>query len=129
MKYLLVLIFLINFLEANYISWHYDFDKAHHKAVEEKKYLIALLLDKEISQYRDMIKKVFMNNEYIDEINDNFISVIIVKDQKKTYPVELLYTLEYPALFFLDNEELFICKPLLGKITPEMLESHLKICR
>ncbi|MCW8838491.1 MAG: thioredoxin family protein [Thiovulaceae bacterium] len=129
MKFLLIFLFFVNLLDANYILWHYDFDKAHHKAVKEKKLLMALLLDKKASEYKEMMQEVFINNDYVDEINNNFISVLIIKDQKKTYPVELLYTLDYPALFFLNNEELFICDPLIGKITQKKIIHHLKSCK
>jgi hypothetical protein len=63
-----------------------------------------------------------MNQKYIDTINEKYISVLIIKDQKSSYPIEMLYTFTYPSLFFLDENELFIHEPLRGDITPEKLK-------
>jgi len=41
----------------------------------------------------------------------------------------MLYTLEYPSLFILDNRELFVCEPIRGNVTPDKLKSYLEECK
>jgi len=69
-----------------------------------------------------------MNQNYIDRLNREFISVFIIKNQKRSYPIEMLYSHEYPALFFLDENELFICDPISGNITPTLIRKELNKC-
>ena len=73
-----------------------------------------------------MLRSTFMNQAYISYINENYVAVLITKAQTQSYPIELLYTLEYPALFFLDSHEIYTKDALFGYITPETLNAHLK---
>jgi len=90
---------------------------------------MVLLIQKDSKLNKKVLIDTFMNQNYIDEINDKFISILITQNQKKSYPIELLYTVEYPALFFLNNLEVYICEPLRGGITPKRLKKHLLECR
>jgi len=116
-------------LHANHVSWYGDFDKAHQQALKENKNLMVLLIKKDCKECVLALKNSFLNKPYIEEINNDFISVIVTKNQKSSYPIEMLYTFTYPSLFFLDNRELFICKPIMGEITPDRLYIHLKKCK
>ncbi|MCD6191642.1 MAG: thioredoxin family protein [Sulfurimonas sp.] len=116
-------------LNASHISWYGNFDKAHQAAIKENKKLMVLLIKKDCKPCQYSIKTTFLNQPYIKDINDNYISVIVTKNQKESYPIEMLYTFEYPTLFFLDNRELFVCEPLIREVTPERLKNHLKLCR
>lgn len=129
MRFLFFLSFLVISLSASHIRWFGDFELAHKEAIKEHKHLMVLLFEKNNSTCQDLIKTTFTNRLYIDEINENYISVVVMKGQKESYPIEMLYTLAYPALFFLDNEELFVCAPLIGDITPERLKNHLEQCK
>jgi len=115
-------------LQAEHIAWQGDFDKAHKSALKENKLLMVLLLQKDDIRSKELISTAFTNKEYINLINAKFISVIVTKGQKGSYPIEMLYTSTYPTLFFLNHNELFICKPLQGEITPQRLRDHLKMC-
>ena len=115
-------------LNASHISWYGNFDKAHQASIKENKKLMVLLIKKDCKPCQDSIKTTFLNQPYIKDINDNYISVIVTKNQKESYPIEMLYTFEYPTLFFLDNRELFVCNPIRGKIAPDKLKSYLKQC-
>ena len=124
---LLFLIFLLNsILYSSHLNWYFNFEEAHKQALKQDKKMMVLLL-KKISP--SIIKESFMNQDYIELVNKNFIPVIVIKDQKESYPIEMLYTNEYPALFFLDKYELFYCDVLKGRITPKSLKTHLKRCK
>ena len=129
MRFLLFTTLLALTLNASHVSWYGNFDKAHQAAIKENKKLMVLLIEKDCKSCRESIKTTFLNQPYIDEINDNFISVIVTKNQKESYPIEMLYTFTYPTLFFLDNRELFVCKPIRGEVTSERLKNHLKLCK
>jgi len=118
---------LFSTLQAQHVRWFSDFDKAHQTALKENKNLMVLLLESKRSQ--DVLKMSFMNQDYIKEINTRFIPVLVIKDQKHSYPIEMLYTLTYPSLFILDEKELFICEPMRGEITPSRVKPYLERCR
>ncbi len=121
-----ILIFIVSILNANSVSWYGDFNKAHKVALAQNKNLMILLIKKECEPCTDSIKTAFINQKYIKKIDENFISVIITKDQKASYPIEMLYTFTYPTLFFLDNKELFLDEPIRGEITPDILKNYLE---
>jgi len=129
MHFLIFVTLLVSTLNANHVIWYSNFDKAHQAAIKESKRLMILLIKKDCKSCRESIKTAFLNQPYIDEINDNFISAIVIKNQKESYPIEMLYTFTYPTLYFLDNRELFVCEPIRGEVTPEKLENHLKLCK
>jgi len=125
LRYITILFLLVFSLNASYIKWQSDYEKAHIQALKENKNLLILLVDKSSSE---LIKNSFLNQDYVEEINREFVSVYIVKNQKGSYPVELLYTLEYPALFFLNKYEVYSCESLSGDLTPELITKRLKEC-
>jgi len=129
MRFFILFLLLISVIQANHISWQSNFDKAHQRALKENKKLMVLLIKKDCPECIEAIKTTFINQPYIDKINREFISVLITKDQKSSYPIEMLYTFTYPSLFFLDNRELFVCKPIRGEVTPDKLNSYLEECR
>ena len=128
MRFLIFISLLVLTLNASHVSWYGNFDKAHQTAVKENKKLMVLLIEKDCQTCQNTLKTTFINQSYIDKINDEFVSIIVTKDQKESYPIEMLYTFTYPTLFFLDNRELFVCKPIRGEVTPERLKTHLKLC-
>jgi len=79
---------------------------------------MVLLIEKDCKPCQEVIKNTFMHKSYL-----------VSKDQKSSYPIEMLYTFTYPTLFFLDNRELFICKPIRGEISPDKLKSYLEQCK
>ena len=129
MRILILLTLLLSMLHANHISWQSNFDRAHQQALKENKKLMVLLIKKDCKECIKTIKTTFINQPYIDKINREYISVLITKDQKGSYPIEMLYTFQYPSLFFLDNSELFMCEPIRGGVTPNKLNSYLEQCR
>lgn len=84
---------------------------------------MVLLIKKDSLTCKDTIKNSFIDQKYINNINKKYISVLITKGQNSSYPIEMLYTLTYPTLFFLDENELFITEPIRGDITPKKLNT------
>ena len=121
---LLLVIFTLS-VQADYIRWFYDYEKAHQVAREQNKPLMVLLVEKIDPR---MISSTFMNQKYIKAINEKYISVIVKKNQESSYPVELLYATEYPSVFILDKYELYVCEALRGDINSDRLSAYLKKC-
>ena len=128
MRFLIISALLLSALLANHVIWQGDFDKAHKRALKENKKIMVLLIKKDCIPCQEAIKTTFINQVYINKINSEFISVLVTKNQKNSYPIEMLYTFTYPTLFFLDNRELFICEPMRGEVTPDKLKSYLERC-
>ena len=126
MKLVLVFLALLTTLYAEHVRWQGDYEKARVQAQQEKKELLVMLIRPECSVCMKMLRSTFMNQGYISYINENYVAVLITKGQKQSYPIELLYTLEYPALFFLDSHEIYTKDALFGYITPEILNTYLK---
>lgn len=131
MKLIALLLASFFILEANNIWWRSNFDEAHHQAVKNSKKLMVLLLGNNSKVNKEILIESFMNNDYIDRINEEYISVIVTKDQKTSYPIELLYTTDYPSVFFLNNLEIYLCEPLRGEgsVNPDRIRNHLSECR
>ena len=125
LRILLLTLTLSSFLFAAHISWMSNYDKAHKRAVSENKKLMILLLEEQSPQNSELLKESFMNQVYIKSLNNEFISVLIIKDQLVSYPIENLFTTHYPTLFFLDKQELFFAPPLILDINPESIKAHL----
>ena len=121
-----VLLALLTTLYAEHVRWQGDYEKARLQAQEEKKEMLVMLMKPECSACMKMLRSTFMDQGYISYINQNYVAVLITKGQKQSYPIELLYTLEYPALFFLDSHEIYTKDALFGYIPPKTLEYHLK---
>ncbi len=66
-----------------------------------------------------MFAITFKNQSYIKQINKKLISVVVTYEEKNNYPIEMFYTLDFPALFFVNNkDELFLRKPIFGFLSP-----------
>ena len=112
-------------LEASYIKWYSDFDKAHQEALKTDKSLLILLVNK---MDKKLLLESFMNQDYIEKINEKYIAVLIKKDQESSYPIEMLFTTQYPSLFILNKHELFVCEALRGDLSADRLKAYLQEC-
>ena len=123
-----VLLFLILpcVLLAEHVIWQSDYEKARVKALQEGKGIMIFLIKKECPKCTEMLQTTFMNQDYIVKINEAYVAVLIIKDQKSSYPIEMLYTLEYPSTFFLTSREGYEREALRGYVTPEKFEIHLR---
>ena len=117
-------------LQAQSLHWQSNYDDAHHQAVQTSKHLMVLLVDpKDGELNKKILLKSFVDQDYIGDLERDYIAVLITKDQKISYPIELLFTVEYPALFFIDENDLFLCNALVGDMSPDRLKAHLVECQ
>ncbi len=112
-------------LNADYVKWFFDYNKAHQEALKTEKQLFILLLD---TSDNKLLKESFMNQDYISQINKKYIPVLIKKEQKSSYPIEMLFTTQYPSLFILDKYELYVCEALRGEVSADRLNVYLQEC-
>ncbi len=112
-------------LNADYVRWFYAYDKAHQEALRTDKDIFILLVDK---LDKNLLKESFMNQNYIEHINKNYVPVLIKKDQKSSYPIEMLFTTHYPSLFILDKYELYVCEALRAEVSADRLNVYLQEC-
>ena len=116
MKKILLIWLFGTLLFANHIGWMGDYDKALQLAQKSNKPLLVLLVKNDCTKCNEMIKTLFMNQPYIDKLNQNFICVIVNASHKHSYPIELYYSTTFPTLFFANTNEQFIAKPIYGTI-------------
>jgi len=123
LKYLLLWLLPL-FIQANFVNWLGNYDRAHQKALKERKPLLVLVVKKNDSLSSQIIKNNFMDQPYVDKINGKMVPVIVTYEGVLSYPVEMYYTTVFPALFLVDSsKETFLREPLYGEeITKEMIE-------
>jgi len=117
-----ILLFLSN-LEAFVVESSYS--DAHKKAIREDKILMVFLRKKSCSSCNDMLTSLFIDKKVRNLIGKRATFTIVTQGQKESYPIEMLFTTEYPALFFLDKHELFACDAIIGEINLKKLEECL----
>ena len=94
---------------------------AHIKAVKENKMLLVFLTKKECKYCNKELMKILQNKKLDKAIKNRALFVIIIKNQKESYPIEMLYSTRYPTLFLLDKYELSHCKALRGEMNPKQI--------
>ncbi len=114
-------------VHADHVRWQGDYEKAREEAVKEKKFLMVLLIEDECADCIKMLRVTFKDQSYIEHVNEKYISVLVRKGQKESYPIELLYAIEYPTVFFLNAKEIFERKPITGYADPDTFEKHLDL--
>ncbi len=127
MKIIFFILLLLSLTWANHISWYGDYDKAFAQAQKEQKPLMVLLVKKDSSQCRLVVKNAFMNNRFVDILNKNVISVIVTSGSRASYPREMYYTTIFPALFFVNyRDEAFLTTTIKGNINKKDIEKIIK---
>ena len=112
-KILLILILLLSNLFSNNISWYHSYDKALEIAQKEKKNMMLFIASTKDNNSNEILKNYYLNQDYIEYINENFISVLITGEHKTSYPIELFYTTNFPSIFFASHkDESFLTHPI-----------------
>ena len=126
LKYLLLWLLPL-FVSADYVHWLGNYNTALQKAHQEHKPLLVLVVKKNSPLSSKIIKNVFMNQKYVEYINENMMPVIVTYEGRLSYPIEMYYTTIFPTLFFVDSQrELFLREPLYGmEIEIESIERYL----
>ena len=101
-----------------------SYETARQKAVRNGKVLMVLLIRKKGKDLH-LLRTLLGNNKLRTLINEKAVFVVVVKETKQSYPIEMLYIPIVPALFFLDENELFLHDPLTGVITADEIEKIL----
>lgn len=115
LKIFFISMFLIFSLHANSISWYGKYDKALEASHTQKKDMMILLVSSKQKASLSILKKLFMNKEYIEYLNKTYINILINVDYKTSYPIELFYTTKFPSLFFASHkDESFLIDPIYG---------------
>ena len=126
MKKILILLFIITMIYANNVKWQGDYEQALKQAKDDNKSLMILLIKNDCQKCKDMVKDIFVDKPYIDELNKKVISVIVNIDNKHSFPIEMYWSNNYPTLFFVNSQnEIFIDKPLDSNITEQDIRNIL----
>ena len=112
-KIILILILLLSNLFSNNISWYHSYEKALITAQKEKKNLMLFIASTKSYNSNEILKQYFLNQNYVEYINKNFISVLITVEHKTSYPIELFYTTSFPSIFFASHkDESYLTHPI-----------------
>lgn len=101
-----------------------NYEAARKQARTEHKILLVLLA-KRSDNISDMIVNIMQDSRTSELIDKRAIFVLLYKETTQSYPIEMLYSTSTPALFFLNADELFVCKALHGNIAPKKIRSCL----
>ncbi|MBP7742390.1 MAG: DUF255 domain-containing protein [Aliarcobacter sp.] len=119
-KILLILILLLTNLFSNNISWYSSYDKALIAAQKEKKNLMLFIASTKDNNSNIILKNYFIDQDYIEYLNENFINVLITVEYKTSYPIELFYTTSFPSIFFASyKDESYLTHPIYKFISKE----------
>jgi len=128
MRVIVLYILFFCILEATNIRWYSNYDKALIEAKKQNKNLMIFVMKKDSNMAKDIFVNIFQDKQIAEFINKNYVSVVSIYEYKNSYPIELFYTSEFPALFFVSNtDESFIVKPLFGVIKKDEVKNSLKI--
>ncbi|QOP45388.1 hypothetical protein [Sulfurimonas paralvinellae] len=106
-KGIVVLILLALYADAFIIESSYEM--AHTKALKKGKSLVVFLTKKNCNGCNEELAKIIHSKDLSLSIDEYAVFVIGQQGQKGSYPIEMLYTTQYPALFILDENELLKC--------------------
>ncbi len=113
-------------LHAEHIRWFGNYDMALQQAIKEQKPMMVLLVSPECSACQHMLSETLKESPSIAWINETFVPVLVTKGQKSSFPIEMLYTLTYPSIFFLTPHELFLEDPIIGEASSKEFEIYLE---
>lgn len=101
-KILLVSLFLFSLGYATPIHWMGDYDHAHQTALKQHKALMVILVKPRSNDAARLIRNLQADPVIVSTIHQKFIPLIVTVDTRTQYPIEMYYTTEFPALFFVD---------------------------
>jgi thioredoxin-related protein len=123
--FILQVLLLVSF--ANHILWKSDYSQALIDAKNNNKKLMVLLIKDNCKNCKEIVRNIFTNQPYLKKINQKVVSIIVNKDSKINYPIELFYSISFPTLFFINpKDEMFIIEPIYEKITTKDIKNILK---
>jgi thioredoxin-related protein len=127
-RYILFIILSFSVVNASHIKWNWDYEKALIKAKKENKPMMIVLRKDNCTECQKMFEITFKNQAYLERINKDFICVVATYENKNSYPIEMFYTSNFPAIFLVNNEDESLIKPpLFGFVSPEELLIYIKL--
>ena len=121
MMRLIVICFLIAVsATAEMIHWIGSFDAALEMSQARNRPMLVLLVKRACPSCRNLLATALRDEAVVSVVNARTVPVIVTKENED-YPIELLYTLEFPTLFLLTPDETFLAEPLRGEIDAPLL--------
>lgn len=126
MRVFLLLVFLsLFFLRGGEGRWYGDYERARRTAIEEGKGLLVYLVEPESGQ--ELIRQVASAPKIRRELFHRYVPVVLLAVSQSRYPIELYYTTQFPAIFFMDpKREVPLHPPIKGLKLVEELRRILK---
>ncbi|MCF6200869.1 MAG: thioredoxin family protein [Hydrogenimonas sp.] len=106
------------------IRWYGDFDEALKASQSSRKPLFVVAVERGCSECRELFATTLMRKSVVAIVNSKTVPVIVTKESEN-YPIELLYTLSYPAIFLLSPDEVLLKGPITGAVEAALLEKEL----
>ena len=98
---------------------------AQQKAKKLEKVLMVFLVNDGCEECNRELSKLLKNTKISALIEKQAVFTIVHREQQQSYPIEILFTQEFPTLYFLDASELFECDSLRGTIEIDKVETCL----
>ncbi|OHE07846.1 MAG: hypothetical protein A3G74_04360, partial [Sulfurimonas sp. RIFCSPLOWO2_12_FULL_34_6] len=118
MRIFLCLILFSTLAFGEHVRWQSEYDKTLIEAKKENKELLLLIIKKECEKCKSVFVDIFNKEEIQEKINQKYLAVVVFFENQNSYPVELFYTQQFPALFFVSKkDESFLQTPLFGSFT------------
>ncbi len=111
-------------LAGEWVHWLGDYRQALKVSQKTGRPLLVLMVSKDCGGCRKVLTTAFRDTQVAAWVNRHTVPVIVTKEFGN-YPVEMLYTLDYPTLFLMDSEERFLKKPLKGAVEGRSLREWL----
>lgn len=129
MKKIIVTILMLGAsIFANEINWAADFETAAMSAKKEHKPML-FVFSRHTCKYCVILEKTtFSNEQVIEALNKDFISVIAYSDDGDKFP-QSLWRPGTPTLWFLDANAEPMYQPLMGAVGEEYFLEALKVVK
>jgi hypothetical protein len=125
--YFLLILLYTSSLNAQNIKWFWDYEVGLKEAKLKQKNIILLLIKKDSLKAQKIFIDIFQDKDIIKDINRDFICILSIFEGKNSYPIELFYTVEFPALFFVSyKDEKYLIKPLYIDISKQDIKNSLE---
>jgi hypothetical protein len=122
---LAIWLFALSLAGAGHIGWYGDFDRALERARKSGRPMLVVLVKRGCAPCGRLVASLAADEALSRLIEEKTVPVLVTKENED-YPIELLYTLEYPTLFLLSPEENFLMAPMRGEADPSLLRRRLE---
>lgn len=115
MKIFFIFLLCSQIIFAEHIRWSGNYESSFQVAKSQNKNIFLLILQKEDKKSLAIFTNIFADATITKLVNKNFVPVIVFFENIDSYPVELFYTQNFPAIFFVSkDDESYLKPPLIG---------------